>query len=256
MELNRSLKNTFGKVSNLYDSARASYPDELIDELIKISKINNKSKILEIGCGSGKATILFAKRGYDVLGVDISEELIDLAKKNSSQFENVSYFVSSFEDIDLESNGFDLIFSAQAWHWLDPEIAYKKAWKLLKKEGFLSIFWKHGGYDESDFLKKLRELYIKYCPNYHFPTEVSSAEKELLKSSLFNQFEKREYFAELKYDKEKFIQLVSTMSWVISIPKENESKFFSELSNLLDQQDEIFSVPYKYTLLIARKISK
>ena len=81
MELDRGLKKTFGTISAVYDSARASYPDELIEDIVKISKINATSKILEIGCGSGKATYLFAKRGYTILGIDISFELINFARK-------------------------------------------------------------------------------------------------------------------------------------------------------------------------------
>jgi len=202
MDLDRRLKKTFGEVSDLYNSARASYPIELIEDIIKISKVSGKSKILEIGCGSGKATCLFAQKGYEILGIDISKELIEFAKKNSLEFENVSYKVTSFEDVVLQPNTFDLITSAQAWHWLNPEVAYKKAYDLLTGNGFLALFWKNQEYGKLDFLKKLRKLYIKYCPKYRDPMAVKGAEKELLESGLFYPFEKKEYFVELKYDKE------------------------------------------------------
>ena len=47
--------------------------------------------------------------------------------------------------------------------------------------------------------------------------------------------------------------MVSTMSWVIALSEEKKKAFDSELSNLIEKQDETFLIPYKHTLLIAKK---
>lgn len=102
MTFDRELKGSFGGVGTLYDSARSSYPEELINDILNISRVSENGKVLDVGCGTGKATTLFAKRGFETLGIDIGEELIALAKSNTLQFPNVSYQVSSFEEIDLQ----------------------------------------------------------------------------------------------------------------------------------------------------------
>ena len=175
------------------------------------------------------------------------------ARNKTSQFPNVSYQEISFEKFQSQSNNYDLIFSAQAWHWLNPKVAYKKAHDLLGENAFFALFWKTQEYDKLEFLKNLRELYIKHCPKYHDPMAVKSAEREIPKSKLFLPVQKKEYFVELEYDRQKYAQMVSTMSWVIDLSEEQKLKFNSELSALLEQQNETFLIPYKYTLLITSK---
>jgi len=252
MKRDRTLKNLFGKVSDVYDSARPGYHDKLITDIISISGINKTSSILDVGCGSGKATKLFGQKGYNILGIDISYELIKIAKKNSQNFQNISYKFSSFEDLFLPQNTLDLIISAQAWHWLNPNIAYKKAHNLLTKNGFLALFWKVQQYRKLSFLANLRELYIKHCPKYHNPEAVKSAEKEISESKFFYNLEKKEYFIDIEYSKQKYTQMVSTMSWVIALSKKDKDVFFSNLSRLLEPEPEVLRIPYKYTLLIAK----
>ena len=85
------------------------------------------------------------------------------------------------------------------------------------------------------------------------PMAVKSAEKEIPESGLFYPVQKKEYHVELEYDKEKYAQMVSTMSWVIALSEEKKKASDSELSNLLEKQDETFLITYKHTLLIAKK---
>lgn len=150
---------------------------------------------------------------------------------------------------------FDLIVSAQAWHWLDPSVAYEKAHQLLKDQGHIALFWKIQEYDKSEFLQDLKKLYIQHCPKYHNPGAILSAERDLVISPLFCDFEKKEYFIDINYNREKYAQLVSTMSWVIALEGGAKERFNEELSDLLSKQNETFSIPNKYTLLIARKKS-
>ncbi len=57
------LRESFNKVAKKYNEARPKYPDEVIDWIIKESKINTGHSLLEIAPGTGQATIKFAKLG-------------------------------------------------------------------------------------------------------------------------------------------------------------------------------------------------
>ncbi|MBU0460499.1 MAG: class I SAM-dependent methyltransferase, partial [Nanoarchaeota archaeon] len=81
MKVNRKLKTTFGNVSRIYEKSRVTYPEKLIEDIISFAKESKDAKILDVGCGSGQATSAFSKRGFSVLGVDVSRKLIDIAKK-------------------------------------------------------------------------------------------------------------------------------------------------------------------------------
>ena len=55
------LKTTFNTASTLYEEIRPGYPEKLIEDVLDISGIENNSRILEVGCGTGKATRPFAE---------------------------------------------------------------------------------------------------------------------------------------------------------------------------------------------------
>jgi SAM-dependent methyltransferase len=251
MASDRKLKSTFGRVSNLYESARPGYPSKLIDDILKISKIKKSGKILDVGCGPGKATKLFAKKGYSIIGIDISKDLISIAKKNSK----ASYKTVSFEDAKFKPKTFDVITSAQAWHWIDPEIALPKANKLLKDNGYLALFWK---FEEADkFIRKLIRLYVKYCgKSGRKPTSIRDAESMLKGSDLFYPYKKKEYLVNMEFTREKYYDMIHTFSWIINLSGKAKKDFESKLNDLLSKKGESFTVLFKYTLLIAKKKSK
>ena len=57
------LKTTFNTVASLYDEVRPGYPDELVRDVLDLSEIDRSGKILEVGCGTGQASRLFATLG-------------------------------------------------------------------------------------------------------------------------------------------------------------------------------------------------
>ena len=205
MVRDRGLKTIFGSVSGQYDSARVGYPQDLINDVILLSGISKEGKILEVGCGTGKATAMLGEKGYDILAIDISADLIALARKNTRHLPNVRYEVVSFEDADLEPNSFDLIVAAQSWHWTDPEIRYKKAHKILKDSGAIAVFWKYQDDKRSDFVRKVRDLYRKHCPK--FPDDFEKRQQHFgeitTASTLFGNLKERTYEVDFKFSKEK-----------------------------------------------------
>ena len=136
---NTELKTTFNTAPTLYEDVRPGYPEELIQDVLDISGLNDHSRILEIGCGTGKATRPFAERGYELICLDIGADLLAVAKKKLKAFPNLSFVEYAFEE--WESDGkFDLIISATAFHWVDPKVRYLKASEVLKSKGFLAVF--------------------------------------------------------------------------------------------------------------------
>jgi len=66
MNARMSLRTIFDQAALDYDEVRPGYPEELIEDVISISDIPKDGRILEIGCGTGQATISFARRGYSI----------------------------------------------------------------------------------------------------------------------------------------------------------------------------------------------
>jgi SAM-dependent methyltransferase len=90
-------------------------------------------RALDAGCGSGRHTALLAERFDDVVGVDISEPLIDIARRRSGP--NVRYLVSDLRSFH-DSQGFDLVLSSTTLHHVsDLEVALIHLRGLVRAQG-------------------------------------------------------------------------------------------------------------------------
>ena len=72
-------RTTFDDVAKAYDDVRLGYPEQLIEDVISLSGLPPNGHVLEIGCGSGQATLQFARRGYKMLCLELGINLTRLA---------------------------------------------------------------------------------------------------------------------------------------------------------------------------------
>jgi SAM-dependent methyltransferase len=140
VHLNRARAESFGSIASDYDRFRPSYPEKLIDDLAAL----RPTTVLDIGCGTGKATRLLAARVPSVLGVEVDPEMAAVARSHGLDVE-----IGSFEQWDDAGRRFDLITCAQAWHWVDPRIGAPKAARLLTGAGRVALFWNYDDLDKT-----------------------------------------------------------------------------------------------------------
>ena len=125
----------FDQVAELYDRARPGYPPELYDDLVELAGLGRGARVLEIGCGTGQATIPLAERGLDIVCVELGESLAAVARRRLAAFPGVRVVTADFEDWEPETAGFDAVVAFTAFHWLDPVLRFEKAARLLGPEG-------------------------------------------------------------------------------------------------------------------------
>lgn len=98
--------------------------------------------MLEVGCGTGQATLPLARRGYGMLCVELGENLAALARDNAARYPRAQVVTGDFEKFPVPQGVVDLLLSATAFHWLDPAVAYPKAAaQALKPGGAIALFW-------------------------------------------------------------------------------------------------------------------
>jgi 2-polyprenyl-3-methyl-5-hydroxy-6-metoxy-1,4-benzoquinol methylase len=93
---------------------------------------------LEIGCGTGLFTAMFAERGVRVTAVDISPELLEQARQRNLPADRVRFLEKRFEDCDLEGP-FDAVVGSSVLHHLEVDEALHRIFTLLKPNGRLSL---------------------------------------------------------------------------------------------------------------------
>jgi SAM-dependent methyltransferase len=121
-------------------------------------------RALEVGAGTGKATVAFAARGVEIVALEPSEAMAAVARRNCEPFPNVRIELSTFEDWHPEPDAYDLLFSAQAWHWVSPEVRYRKASDMLVAGGTLALFWHRTRWQGEDLFGELEDVYSRLAP--------------------------------------------------------------------------------------------
>ncbi len=106
---------TFNEVAALDDEARPGYPDAVYEDLIAIARIAPPSQLLEIGSGTGNATLLLARRDFRIDRVELGEQMAAVAREKLTGFYGVKITVADFDQW-TSGNREELAFSASAYH--------------------------------------------------------------------------------------------------------------------------------------------
>jgi len=135
----RDLGRIFNEVPELYDRLRPGYPDDLFDDLAIITGLGPQSAVLEVGCGTGKATSSLAALARSVTAVEPGADLAAVARRNTEAAGNVEIETSTFEEWEDGGRRFDVIVAASSWHWVDPSAGWRKAHEVLRSGGWMAL---------------------------------------------------------------------------------------------------------------------
>jgi len=90
------------------------------------------ARVLEIGCGTGQATVPLAERGYRIVAVELGTDMAAVARRNLAAFDAVEVVTAAYEEWPLPGEPFDVVFSATAFHWIDPAVRVSKSADALR----------------------------------------------------------------------------------------------------------------------------
>jgi len=184
---------TFDEAAELYDRARPRYPSALFDDLGDLAGIGPGARVLEIGPGTGQATVPLAERGCRVVAVELGAGLAAVARRNLAPFPAVEVVTGAFEDWPLPPEPFDVVLAATSFHWMDPAVRVAKAADALRPGGALATVATHhvAGGDES-FFAAAQDCYERWDPEtppggapLRAAADIPSSSEELDRSGRF-----------------------------------------------------------------------
>jgi SAM-dependent methyltransferase len=149
-----SLRGVFDEDADLYDRVRPGYPAQLFDDLAVLAGVGPGCRLLEIGPGTGKATIELARRACRITAVELGPNLAAIATRNLTALHEAhqqtgetipraEVVVSAFETWPLPDEQFDVVVAATAYHWLDPDMRLAKIAEALRPGGMLAVVETH-----------------------------------------------------------------------------------------------------------------
>ena len=241
----RTLRRTmFDAVADDYERVRPTYPDEVFDDLADLAALSPGARVLEIGCGTGQATISLAKRGLHVVAVELGERLAELARRRLAAFPTAEVVRATFEDWEpAEAADFDAVVSFTAFHWIDPDVRYAKAARLLKPGGALAVFETQDTLtDDGDpFFVAVQEDYSAVEPGWDAvpapPEEVVDREKSYLDASEhFGPVEARRYIWSVAYTARDFVAFLGTTSNFLMLDEESRSRLLDRIERRINAE--------------------
>ncbi|PMB44818.1 methyltransferase type 11 [Fischerella thermalis CCMEE 5201] len=136
------IRSQYDQMADVYDQRWNNYIAKTLSFLKNWAKISPEATVLDIGCGTGEfERLLVAENPQQAItGVDISEEMLLVAKQKCHAYPNVSYQNASVSALPFADNCFDVIVSSSAFHYFnDPDIALKEMRRVLKPVGKVVI---------------------------------------------------------------------------------------------------------------------
>jgi ubiquinone/menaquinone biosynthesis C-methylase UbiE len=166
---------------------------DITEKTMRLMDLHPGERVLDLGCGSGWAARLLARmvgdgpRGIgEVVGVDVSDEIVRQARAESKDFENVTFVVGSAAQIPWEENFFDKVLSVESFYYYpDQERALDELFRVMAPGGRLFILIN---------LYKDNPYSLQWVPKLKVPVHVRSAEEYvgLLKAHAFENVEYRQ----------------------------------------------------------------
>ena len=242
----RHLGATFDEVAGLYDRVRPGYPEELFDDVVELSGVPPEGRMLEIGAGTGRATVPFARRGYRILGIEPGTNLATIARRNLADYPQAEIRVGAFEDLPLEKRSFDVAYAASAFHWLDPAVALSKVARALKPGGAVALFQYRNVHTAADegFFEAVQEVYRRFAPEMTKdwrPLPRTDAihvthEDDIEQSRLFGEVAVREYRWDATYDARDYTDLLNTYSDHRALDEAVRGRLLDGIAKFIDER--------------------
>ncbi len=158
--MERERRSVFGEAVDQYESARPGYPDELIDDVLAYA--DPADEILEVGAGTGKATLSFAERDVAITCLEPDPRMAERLRVHCARFPRVRVEIGRLEDYSRPV-AFDALLAAQSWHWVDPLRCWDLAYESLREGGTVALFWNRYVVADPEAREELAALDHRYA---------------------------------------------------------------------------------------------
>lgn len=125
---------------DLYDKYRPSPPQEIIHQSLNYLHQAQANRVVDLGCGTGLSTKVWADVATEVIGIEPSTEMIAIAESKANPRNNIQYKTGYSNALPLEDSSIDIVACSQSFHWMEPNSTLKEVHRVLKKGGVLVIY--------------------------------------------------------------------------------------------------------------------
>jgi trans-aconitate methyltransferase len=245
---------SFGAVARDYDRARPSYAAELVDDIVGLLPGRD---VVEVGAGTGKATVLFAARGLEMTCVEPDPEMAVVLAENTRLLPNVSVTVSSFEDFQ-PAGLYDGLLAAQSWHWTSREHRWAKAASMLREGGVIALFWNREQSHATPLLLAVADVYRQHGlhdSNQQSPdlTPPAWPRDEMEQQPTLTDVEVRTYYSVHSYSTAAWLAYAASTSNLLILEPAKREAIYADVAKVIDDAGGVLEVHRRCDLYLARR---
>ena len=234
----------FDEDAERYDRARPRYPVQLFDDLCELAQLDAGSRVLEIGCGTGQATLPLAQRGMTIVAVELGENLAAVARRNLAEHPDVEIVVDTFENWPLPAQPFDAVVAFTSIRWLDAARALPKIAAALRPGGaFVVVNTEHVAGGTAPFFVDVQDCYERWDPDTPEGLRLEPAEAFAARVDLgadvahgFGEAVLRGYETDRVYTTETYLDVLQTYSNMRAMESSALDGLLSCIGVLIDSQ--------------------
>ncbi len=250
----------FDRDPEAYHRARPGYSDDVIDFVVEGLPVG--ARALEVACGTGYATLPVLDRGLSVTCVDRGARLLEFVAERT-RGRPIEFVCARFQDFEPEPGAFDLVYVAQAWHWLGyegtgaREDRHARVARALKPDGRLAIIqcFVHNNWTEAD------DLYRKHWPGTgegggDLLPAAERLERMRAEVSLGGHLvptEVRTWRDDRTYTAQGYVDWLATTSDHGALPPDVQHPFFAAIKKRIEEQGGTIVRPYEVCVIRARR---
>lgn len=253
-------------LSTQYKESRPTIPTGMVAEIVEYASKTVRCQdglCVDVGCGPGQSTERFSPYFKAVLGTDISETQVDIARATCTA-SNVTFQVSKAESLPVEDGSVALVSTVNALHWFHWDAFFAEVRRVLADGGvFCPSLYRLRAVAEPGLEDCLEEFRTEEFKGYMTPQHDFWTYGYDYTEVPFNNAEKRDFVVKEKTTLSAVMSLVETWSFVIR-KKEREpeeaAKALERLSTRIrsklgkpDEDDPSLHVAYKASYILCRK---
>ncbi len=249
-------RKVFDTIPEQFDANRPRYCGELFEALISYAQVENATRVLEIGPGTGQATDPILATGCDYHAIELGEHLYAFMKQKYGDRSNFHIVNDDFITHDFGQEKFDLIYSAATIQWIGEEIAYPKCYELLKPGGVLAMMLTVGDYKRAneELYSEIQKVYDAYFkPQTDYRQAIKPFGYTNAPAYGFTPVEKREFYGKREMNAQQYVAYCGTHSDHITVPEPYKSKFFDGLYDAVKAAGDKIVFEDTYVLFLTKK---
>lgn len=199
--------------------------------------------MLELGPGTGKATLPLAQRGYEIVGLELGPGLASVARRNLAAHPQAEIVNEPFESWEPAGRRFDAVVAFTAFHWIDPQVRFSKSAALLWPHGSLAVVatqhvLPNGG---DPFWAEVQEDYDAVDPSDDNhppprPADVPDLAEEIAASGCFETPVVRRYLWEVSYTAAEYVDLLDTYSGHLSLEPAKRERLYARIRERIERR--------------------